>query len=113
MQTALVYMQKILRLESIRLFTGNMSGMLICEYELSQKKALGILPENGAVVTTIVSTNMADAVAAAYNQTLIKTLTGFKYIGEQIKLFEQNGEHSYQFGFEESYGCLVGNPCKR
>ena len=51
---------------------------------------------------------MADAVAAAYNQTLIKTLTGFKYIGEQIKLFEQNGEHSYQFGFEESYGCLVG-----
>ena len=91
-----------------QVFTGNMSGMLICEYELSQKKALGILPENGAVVTTIVSTNMADAVAAAYNQTLIKTLTGFKYIGEQIKLFEQNGEHSYQFGFEESYGCLVG-----
>ena len=91
-----------------QVFTGNMSGMLICEYELSQKKALEILPENGAVVTTIVSTNMADAVAAAYNQTLIKTLTGFKYIGEQIKLFEQNGEHSYQFGFEESYGCLVG-----
>ena len=91
-----------------QVFTGNMSGMLICEYELSQKKELGILPENGAVVTTIVSTNMADAVAAAYNQTLIKTLTGFKYIGEQIKLFEQNGEHSYQFGFEESYGCLVG-----
>ena len=91
-----------------QVFTGNMSGMLICEYELSQEKALGILPENGAVVTTIVSTNMADAVAAAYNQTLIKTLTGFKYIGEQIKLFEQNGEHSYQFGFEESYGCLVG-----
>ena len=91
-----------------QVFTGNMSGMLICEYELSQKKALGILPEDGAVVTTIVSTNMADAVAAAYNQTLIKTLTGFKYIGEQIKLFEQNGEHSYQFGFEESYGCLVG-----
>ena len=91
-----------------QVFTGNMSGMLICEYELSQKKALGILPENGAVVTTIVSTNMADAVAAAYNQTLIKTLTGFKYIGEQIKLFEQNGDHTYQFGFEESYGCLVG-----
>ncbi|CVI67315.1 Phosphoglucomutase [Clostridiales bacterium CHKCI001] len=91
-----------------QVFTGNMSGMLICEYELSQKKALGILPQNGAVVTTIVSTNMADAVAAAYNQTLIKTLTGFKYIGEQIKLFEQNGDHTYQFGFEESYGCLVG-----
>lgn len=89
-------------------FTGNMSGMLICEYELSQKKALGILPENGAVVTTIVSSNMADAVAAAYHQTLIKTLTGFKYIGEQIKLFEQNKDHTYQFGFEESYGCLVG-----
>ena len=91
-----------------QVFTGNMSGMLICEYELSQKKALGILPENGAVVTTIVSSNMADAVAAAYHQTLIKTLTGFKYIGEQIKLFEQNQDHTYQFGFEESYGCLVG-----
>lgn len=89
-------------------FTGNMSGILICEYELSQKKALGILPENGAVITTIVSTNMADAVADAHNQTLIKTLTGFKYIGEQIKFFEQNQDHTYQFGFEESYGCLVG-----
>ncbi len=89
-------------------FTGNMSGMLICEYILSTKKELGILPENGAVVTTIVSTNMAKAVAKAYSLYYTETLTGFKFIGEQIKLFEQNHSYAYQFGFEESYGCLVG-----
>lgn len=89
-------------------FTGNMSGMLICEYLLSQKKANGILPKDGAIVKTIVTTNLADVVAKAYDMTLIETLTGFKYIGEQIKLFEQNHDHTYVFGFEESYGCLVG-----
>ena len=89
-------------------FTGNMSGMLICEYIMSQKKAKGILPANGALVKTIVSTNMADAVAAEYNVKLVEVLTGFKYIGEQIKLFEQSGSNEYVFGFEESYGCLVG-----
>ncbi len=89
-------------------FTGNMSGMLLCEYELSQRKEKGMLPENGAVVTTIVSTNMAKPMAEAYGVTLIETLTGFKYIGEQIKLFEQTNRHTYLFGFEESYGCLVG-----
>ena len=89
-------------------FTGNMSGMLICEYELSQKKALGLMPENGAIVTTIVSSNMAKSVAKSYDVTCIETLTGFKYIGEQIKFFEQNHSHEYLFGFEESYGCLVG-----
>lgn len=89
-------------------FTGNMSGMLICEYIMSQKKAKGTLPSNGALVKTIVSTNMADAVAAEYNVKLIEVLTGFKYIGEQIKLFEQSGSNEYVFGFEESYGCLVG-----
>lgn len=91
-----------------KVYTGNMSGMLICEYEMSQKKALGILPENGALVTTIVSTNMARAVAKAYGMRFIECLTGFKYIGEQIKLFEQTGSNEYVFGFEESYGCLVG-----
>ena len=89
-------------------FTGNMSGMLICEYIMSQKKAKGILPANGALVKNIVSTNMADAVAAEYNVKLVEVLTGFKYIGEQIKLFEQSGSNEYVFGFEESYGCLVG-----
>ena len=91
-----------------KVFTGNMSGMLICEYQMEQKKALGILPENGALVTTIVSTNMAQAMAKEYGMKFIECLTGFKYIGEQIKLFEQTSSNEYVFGFEESYGCLVG-----
>ena len=91
-----------------KVFTGNMSGMLICEYEMSQKKALGILPANGALVTTIVSSNMAQAVAKEYGMKFIECLTGFKYIGEQIEFFEQTGSNEYVFGFEESYGCLVG-----
>lgn len=89
-------------------FTGNMSGMLILEYQLSQRKELGLLPKNGAVVTTIVSGKMAREAAKAYEVELIETLTGFKYIGEQIKFFEQNQEKEYIFGYEESYGCLVG-----
>ncbi len=89
-------------------FSGNMSGMLILEYILSQKKAMQALPENGAVVTTIVSGKMSRAVTKEYGVTLIETLTGFKYIGEQIKLFEQNHSYEYLFGYEESYGCLVG-----
>ena len=89
-------------------FTGNMSGMLIAEYILSQKKEKGLIPDNGALIKTIVSTNMADKVAAEYNIKLIEVLTGFKFIGEQIKLFEQNHTYEYMFGFEESYGCLVG-----
>ncbi len=91
-----------------RSFTGNMSGMLIMEYILSQRKKMGTLPENGAVVTTIVSGKMAREIAKDYGVTLIETLTGFKYIGEQIKFFEQNGSHEFLFGYEESYGCLVG-----
>ena len=87
---------------------GNMTGMILCEYILEQKKCKGLLPQNGALVTTIVSTNMAQAAADFYGVQLIETLTGFKYIGEQIKLFEQNGSHEYLFGFEESYGYLVG-----
>lgn len=89
-------------------FTGNMSGMLIAEYLLSQRKEKGTLHKNGAFVKTIVSTNMADAIAAEYNVHLIEVLTGFKFIGEQIKLFEQQNTYEYEFGFEESYGCLVG-----
>lgn len=89
-------------------FTGNMTGMLICEYLFSQRKKLGILAEDGVLVKTIVSTNMADKVAEYYGVRLIEVLTGFKYIGEQIKLFETNHNGTYEFGFEESYGCLVG-----
>lgn len=89
-------------------FTGNMSGMLIAEYVLSQKKEKGILPANGALITTIVSTNLAKAIAKEYNLKLFEVLTGFKYIGEKIKQFEETNEYTYQFGFEESYGCLVG-----
>ncbi|MDE7325384.1 MAG: phospho-sugar mutase [Lachnospiraceae bacterium] len=89
-------------------FTGNMSGMLICEYILSQKKELGTIAKDGVLVKTIVSTNMADKVAEEYGIKLIEVLTGFKYIGEQIKLFEQSGHGTYEFGFEESYGCLIG-----
>ena len=89
-------------------FTGNMSGMLIAEYILSQRKEKGILPENGALITSIVSTNLAKAVAKEYNLKFIEVLTGFKFIGEKMKLFDETKEYSYQFGFEESYGCLVG-----
>ena len=89
-------------------FTGNMSGMLIAEYILSQRKEKEILPENGALITTIVSTNLAKAIAKEYNLKLFEVLTGFKFIGEKMKLFDETKEYSYQFGFEESYGCLVG-----
>ena len=88
-------------------YTGNMSATLIMEYELSQRKEQGILPKNGAVVTTIVSTDMAKAIANEYNMKIFETLTGFKWIGEKIKQFEKDNSYSYQFGFEESYGCLI------
>lgn len=89
-------------------FTGNMSGLLIAEYELAQKKEKGILPNNGALITTIVSSNMAGAISKEYNIKLIEVLTGFKYIGEQMKIFDQTKEFEYLFGYEESYGCLIG-----
>ena len=91
-----------------KVFTGNMSGMLIGEYEFEQRKELGRMPENPALVTTIVSTNLAGAIAKEYNATLIECLTGFKYIGEQMKHFEEDHSYNYVFGFEESYGCLIG-----
>ena len=89
-------------------FSGNMSGMLIAEYELRERTALGIMPEKPALVTTIVTTNMTFPIAKAYHVDLIEVLTGFKYIGEQIKFFEQTGSNNYVFGLEESYGCLAG-----
>ncbi|MBR5798719.1 MAG: phospho-sugar mutase [Lachnospiraceae bacterium] len=89
-------------------FTGNMSGMLIAEYILRERTATGTMPENPAMVSTIVTTNMAAAIAKEYNVKFIEVLTGFKFIGEQIKLFEQTGSNNYVFGLEESYGCLAG-----
>ena len=89
-------------------FTGNMSGMLIAEYILRERTATGTMPANPAMVKTIVTTNMADPITADYHVKLIEVLTGFKYIGEQIKLFEETGSNNYVFGLEESYGCLAG-----
>lgn len=89
-------------------FTGNMSGMLIAEYILRERTAVGTMPENPALVTTIVTTNMAKAISDTYHVKCIEVLTGFKFIGEQIKLFEQTGCNNYVFGLEESYGCLAG-----
>ena len=89
--------------------TGNMSGCLLANYEISQKKAInGSLPEDGAMIKTIVTQNLADAIAKGYGVKLIQVLTGFKFIGQQILGFEQSGKGSYLFGFEESYGCLIG-----
>ena len=89
-------------------FTGNMTGTILLDYILSQKKEEGTLPENGAVVTTVVSGKMSVPLAKEYGVTRIETLTGFKYIGEQIKHFEENHSHQFVFGYEESYGCLEG-----
>lgn len=89
-------------------FTGNMSGMLIAEYILRERTKTGTMPENPALVETIVTTDMAKAIAADYHAALIEVLTGFKYIGEQIKFFEQQNTYHYVFGLEESYGCLAG-----
>lgn len=89
-------------------FTGNMSGALIAEYILREKSLRGELPENAAIVETIVTTDMLKAIAANYNVALLEVLTGFKYIGEQIYQFEKNYTYQYIFGMEESYGCLAG-----
>ena len=88
--------------------TGNMSGCLLADYEIGQRKVITGLPDDGALIKTIVTTNMADAIAEYYHVRLIEVLTGFKYIGQQILGFEKSGKGSYLFGFEESYGCLIG-----
>ena len=90
-------------------FTGNMTGNLIAEYVLSQKKANGTLPANGAVIKTIVSSNLTDAIAKAYNVKLFSTLTGFKNIAKIIRGFEENNnEYTCLYSYEESYGCIIG-----
>ena len=88
--------------------TGNMSGCLLADYEIEQIKETRGIPEDGALIKTIVTTNMADAIAKYYGVKLIEVLTGFKYIGQQILGFENTGKGEYLFGFEESYGCLIG-----
>ena len=88
--------------------TGNMSGCLLADYEIGQTKELSGLPEDGALIKTIMTSNLADAIAKYYGVKLIEVLTGFKYIGQQILGFEQSGKGTYLFGFEESYGCLIG-----
>ena len=89
--------------------TGNMSGCLLADYEISQRKEkVGSLPADGALIKTIVTSNMADAIAKYYGINLIEVLTGFKFIGQQILGFENNNNGTYLFGFEESYGCLIG-----
>ncbi|MFP3155908.1 phospho-sugar mutase [Lachnospiraceae bacterium ZAX-1] len=88
--------------------TGNMSGCLIGDYVIGQRKATKGLPKGGALIKSIVTTNMADAIANAYQIELVEVLTGFKYIGQKMLEFEKTGKSTYLFGLEESYGCLVG-----
>ena len=90
-------------------YTGNMSALLIAEYRISQMKEKGMLPENGMLIKTIVSSNLADAIAHNYNLDLYEVLTGFKNIGAIMRKAEETGENQYVFGFEESYGCLIGD----
>ena len=91
-----------------QVLTGNMSGCLLADYEISQRKATKGLLDDGCLVKSIVTSNMADAIAKAYDVRLIEVLTGFKFIGQQILEFEKTGKGTYLFGFEESYGCLIG-----
>ncbi len=91
-----------------KVLTGNMSGCLLADYEIGQRKALYGLPDDGYLIKTIVTSNLADAIAKGYGIGLIEVLTGFKFIGQQILGFETTGKGSYLFGFEESYGCLIG-----
>ena len=88
--------------------TGNMSGCLLADYEIGQRAAKEGLPEDGALVKSIVTSNLAKALAKGYGIELIEVLTGFKFIGQQILKFETTGKGHYLFGFEESYGCLNG-----
>ena len=85
-----------------------MSGSLLADYEIGQRRAVKGLPEDGALISTIVSSNMAGAIAKYYGVNFIEVLTGFKYIGQQILKMEETGKGTYLFGFEESYGCLIG-----
>lgn len=88
--------------------TGNMSGCLIGDYVIGQRKEREGLPKDGAFIKSIVSTNMADAIAKYYGIQLVEVLTGFKFIGQKMLEFETKGTGTYLFGMEESYGCLTG-----
>ncbi len=89
--------------------TGNQLGALMLHYLLIQKKEQGVLPENGAVVKTIVTSEIGRAIASSFGLKTIDTLTGFKFIGEKINEFERSGDYQFQFGYEESYGYLIGD----
>ena len=88
--------------------TGNQTGALLVNYVLSQKKETGTLPQNAAVIKTIVTNEISDKICAHYGADVFNVLTGFKFIAEKIKEFEESGSHTYVFGFEESYGYLPG-----
>ncbi|MGF7049074.1 phosphoglucomutase [Paenibacillus sp. DS2015] len=89
--------------------SGNQSGAIMIHYLLSQLKEAGQLPDNGLVIKTIVTSEMGATIAKHYGAEVINTLTGFKYIGEKMTQYEQSGEYTYLFGYEESYGYLAGN----
>ncbi|SHK19582.1 phospho-sugar mutase [Hespellia stercorisuis] len=91
-----------------KVLTGNMSGCLLCDYEVGQMKATKGLPDDGFVIKSIVTSTMANAIAKYYGTGFREVLTGFKFIGQQILEFEKTGKGQYLFGFEESYGCLIG-----
>lgn len=93
---------------NFRVLSGNVTGFLLVNYVLTSLKEQNKLPENGAIIKTIVTSEMATAIAKAFNVELINVLTGFKYIGEKIKEFEETNSNTYLFGFEESYGYLAG-----
>lgn len=90
-------------------YTGNMSALLIAEYRISQMKEKNKLPQNGMLIKTIVSSNLADAISEYYGLTLVEVLTGFKNIGAVMRKAEEHNDKTYVFGFEESYGCLIGD----
>ncbi|AME05907.1 phospho-sugar mutase [Bacillus siamensis] len=89
--------------------TGNQTGALLLHYLLSEKKKQGVLPENGVVMKTIVTSELGRAVASSFGLDTVDTLTGFKFIGEKIKEYEKTGQYTFQFGYEESYGYLIGD----
>jgi phosphoglucomutase len=92
--------------------TGNQTGALMLDYLLSQKKANGTLPANGVVLKTVVTSEIGRIIAASYGLDTVDTLTGFKFIGEKIKQYEESGEYEFLFGYEESYGYLIRSFCR-
>ncbi|MED3052502.1 phospho-sugar mutase, partial [Bacillus thuringiensis] len=95
-----------------QVLTGNQTGALMLDYLLSQKKENGTLPENGVVLKTIVTSEIGRTIAKAYGLDTVDTLTGFKFIGEKIRQYEESGQYEFQFGYEESYGYLIRPFCR-